>query len=348
MILLVLLLCNVFVYQAEGDQMCQCLQPPLKSLKQLDGQCSQVQKARSVHCTNAAYQYCKQTRFPWFHPGENVPEMMGNIQMANNNRQTELACIKTKFHKKVNMKILGSFERGCNLETSQSVECLEAVSELCQDRFGREYAGMPQSSPTNEEPRQMQVACFKSVLKEQVPIDELKKHHKQCNDILKSANQECFTAASMWCKEKKHSGGITQETTDTEIGVACYDALFVSQVPITGPVRRQQQRGQSNNDCNQPKKKGRRQRKGKQKGKQRPQKKGKKAKNQQQTKRQQQARRRQQQQARRRQQQQRMAQQKKQQQAGKSSTNAGGGGAKSKSSFIVNQLIEALKGLGKL
>lgn len=165
---------------------------------------------------------------------------MGSSQIVRK-RKVDVACVKTRFFKKVNFRVLHDLENGCTTEKSHEASCLAAVSGFCQKRFGKDFAGLPQSAPSRDEPHQIQVACFKPVLRKSVSPGELQKQHKRCDNILVSATEECFNAASKWCQKKKYSGGITQETTDTEIVVACYEAVYVGKVDISKGRKKKQQ-----------------------------------------------------------------------------------------------------------
>ena len=69
------------------------------------------------------------------------------------------------------------------------------------------------------------VGCFKASLKSSVPISHLTHLHGGCHAHT-SHTGHCFAAASCWCKNRGHTGGITQEVGNNRITVACYKAVY--------------------------------------------------------------------------------------------------------------------------
>ena len=81
-------------------------------------------------------------------------------------------------------------------------------------------------------PDSLYISCFKSSLKKLLPLATLRAKHSHCNSLSVSANDNCFAAASRWCTDQGHSGGITQEAGNGHILVACYDALYSPRVSV--------------------------------------------------------------------------------------------------------------------
>lgn len=201
-----------------GKPECKCLGLPSKTkLRQFHGGCNTNHKNRHPVCVAAMSRFCNAIKFPWIQPER--PLMAASREHIHG--RIWFSCIQTTSIGYVTLSRLRQFHSGCTRHGSQSPQCLAAIHRYCSANCKRSNAGMAQEVPYDG----LYVGCFKASLKSSVPIPHLTHLHGGCHAHT-SHTGNCFAAASRWCKQRGHTGGITQEVGNNRITVACYKAAY--------------------------------------------------------------------------------------------------------------------------
>ena len=123
---------------------------------------------------------------------------------------------------------LQEYEKDCTVEEgSQGRHCLAATHRFCKDALGSDDSAAGTSQKVNDLFNAFYVQCFRSPHKERIHHGVL--NHKNTTVLVvhcyRSHTDDCFAAASEWCKEKadlgSNGGGITQEVNEDGVVVAC-------------------------------------------------------------------------------------------------------------------------------
>ena len=204
---------------------CQCLDVPNKTLRQFHAGCNTNSRSRHPDCVAAMHRYCNGIKFPWYKP--EAPLMAASREHYN--YVIYMSCIKSAFTGYVAVSELKHYHAHCHHAGSQTGACLAAVHRYCTAKYcGVADAGMAQEVP----PDSLYISCFKSSRKQYVPLATLTAKHSHCNSLGVSANDNCFAAASRWCVDQGHCGGITQEAGNGQVLVACYDSVYSPAVHV--------------------------------------------------------------------------------------------------------------------
>ena len=208
---------------------CACLNLPQKDLKSYHKYCTQASHSRNSNCVAAINNYCNAIKFPWFGPST---RLMGVSREVISN-VIGISCIATVSTTNVNINHLSKFHMGCNnVAKAQSSDCTAAIHRYCQNTLNDSYAGLSQHVPSTSV---LQIACFEPPLKVSVPHSALKAKHSGCyfGNSGTSTGPDCFSAASRYCVDRGYDGGITQEVNQSIVVVACYNAVYSGDRPIS-------------------------------------------------------------------------------------------------------------------
>ena len=232
-----LILANVIVIIAAHciaicNASCACLNLPQKDLKSYHKYCTQASHSRNSNCVAAINNYCNAIKFPWFGPST---RLMGVSREVNSN-VISISCVATVSTTNVNINYLSKFFTHCNnVAKAQSSQCTAAIHRYCRNTLNDSYAGLSQHVPSTSV---LQISCFESPLKVAVPHSALKAKHSSCNlansdRYTTSTSSYCFSAASRYCVDQGYDGGITQEVNQSIVVVACYNAVYSGDRPIS-------------------------------------------------------------------------------------------------------------------
>ena len=200
---------------------CQCLEIPDKKLRDFHSDCDTNAKSRHPDCVAAMHRYCNNINFPWYQ--SDYPLTAASHE--NDKGVIFFDCIKSSYARYVSLTELQLHHSGCTRTTSQSISCLTAIHRFCAANGKGGDAGLAQEVPAES----IYVTCFKPSLKKSVSITELQAKHSPCSTS-DSNTASCFAAASRWCVDRGHNGGITQEAGNNALLVACYKSLYGTNV----------------------------------------------------------------------------------------------------------------------
>ena len=203
---------------------------PQVSLKELNSECKSSKMSRSDGCVSAMHEFCQKVTY-----GENeMHEETFGISQRHESGRIYMSCVKSDWSGMVSVPQLQEYDKECTVEEgSQGRHCLAAIHRFCKNKLDSDSAaGISQK--VNDGFYQFYVQCFRSPHKERILHGVLndKKYRGSCGPFRSSRSHtdDCFEAASDWCKEKSHigsnGGGITQEVDDDGVVVACYKAEF--------------------------------------------------------------------------------------------------------------------------
>ena len=202
------------------------ISPPEITLIELHSGCHGSAKTRYPECVAAMHRYCQKTDY-----STNKNHLIG-ISRENTDKFVSMSCIEAKWAGNVKVTELAGFHSSCKISKSQHRDCLSAIHQYCQNRFGAEYAGISQEVGADE----FLIGCFKSGYKENVPNHVMSSLYPGCQ-FPNSDGPKCFSAASRFCHNYFGlSGGITQEVNNNIMAVACYDGeldqdVFIKRIP---------------------------------------------------------------------------------------------------------------------
>lgn len=216
-----LLICTLTMTSAAKD--CDISAPHI-SLSELHRGCNSNRKSRHPDCVWAMNRFCsKISGFPFY------STTLG-VSREHRNGVIDMSCIRSLWSGNVEISALQRYHGPCSKSKSQHRDCLAAIHRWCTatiaDIYEGKYTagGMSQGVPQSNS---LDIACFKTPRKERVRWSVLAKLHSPCNIRgSPSDSDNCFAAASRWCVQRGHSGGITQEVNNRGVMIACYDAEF--------------------------------------------------------------------------------------------------------------------------
>eukprot|EP01025_Chloroclados_australasicus_P004448 TRINITY_DN110_c0_g3_i1.p1 TRINITY_DN110_c0_g3~~TRINITY_DN110_c0_g3_i1.p1 ORF type:complete len:427 (-),score=30.51 TRINITY_DN110_c0_g3_i1:240-1424(-) len=196
---------------------CSCLScttsAPEVALQQLHEGCFGEENARSPECYAALHRYCQKVEL-------NSGAMVGMGREVLGN-QIGVSCVAAQWVGDVPVSDLHLYNAGCQIEASQSRDCLAAAHRFCNDKLEADAGGISQEVGTGT----LLVTCFKAARREHVITSVLNDEGTNCS-FPDSDSTDCFSAASKWCRRFGHDGGITQEVNEDGMTVACYDAMY--------------------------------------------------------------------------------------------------------------------------
>ena len=199
------------------------------SLKELHAGCDSNTKSRSPDCVAAMHRFCQRVTYP------TKTDTLG-VSQEHTSGKIFMSCIHSEWSGFVSIAELKQHLIYCGAkELSQNRNCLAAVHRYCQARLGgADYAGTSQEVDDSKD--SFYVQCFKTARKEHVLHDVLQSYHSTCQSGAPSYTSEsdnCFAAASRWCRQLGYSGGITQEVNGEGVTVACYNDEFSNFAYVT-------------------------------------------------------------------------------------------------------------------
>jgi Domain of unknown function (DUF4157) len=152
----------------------------------------------------------------------------GGMSQEVGNGVFGVACFDTKWYGDVSIGDLRSKHPGCNLENSQSPECVAAIHRFCSSSFGA-GGGMSQEVGNGV----FGVACFDTKWYGDVSIDDLRSKHPGCDNANKSRSSDCLAAIHRFCSSSFGAGGgMSQEVGNGVFGVACFNTKWYGDISV--------------------------------------------------------------------------------------------------------------------
>ena len=184
--------------------------------------------SRNPDCVAAVHRFCSVGN----RGGAGVTQEVGN-----SGGTFGVACFRPSWYGDVPLSDLTHLHPGCDsLTKSQTPECMSAVHRWCGGRGG---AGLVQELGAGV----FGVACFQTTSYQDVSTNDLRSLHSGCDSTSKSQKADCVAAIHRWCVNNRNSSpgrnasaGLSQETGNGVLGVACFNSTLYTDVDLFEPT----------------------------------------------------------------------------------------------------------------
>ena len=196
---------------------------PELALSQLNRRCTSHKSSRSDACASAIHRFCQHV----IYGGQKEMKTLG-VSQTHESDKIFISCVKAEWSDYVHINDLQKHDKDCTVKGGQGRHCLAASHRFCQATLkGRDYAGTVQEV-TDKVISKLYVQCFKPSRKEHVLHNTLQKYHscQSKSPFYNIHTDNCYAAASEWCRHVGQSGGIPQEVDKRGVTVACYKEEF--------------------------------------------------------------------------------------------------------------------------